>query len=131
VLSHLGALAPLLTSVPMPRFAIRRFLAGEDATDELVSEIAEAIRSVRPGCIAARIRQVLSLDVSAEAARCPVPVLYLAGRRDRLVSLRSEAEFRALLPAMTTQVLDAPHLVLQRRPAEAAQAITQFLSGLP
>jgi hypothetical protein len=32
---------------------------------------------------------------------------------------------------METHVLDAPHLVLQRMPAEAAQLISKFLSKHP
>ena len=74
-----------------------------------------------------RLRQIVSVDVSNEFAESTMPILYIAGGRDRLVGTRVMAQMKRLRPDMQTRVLDAPHLVLQRRPAEAAQLISEFL----
>ena len=40
------------------------------------------------------------------------------------------AALKQLRPDLQTHVLDAPHLVLQRRPAEAAARIAEFVLSL-
>ena len=77
--------------------------------------------------MAARLREIVDVDVRDDFRRSTTPVSYLAGARDRLVGQRSLAEMKRLRPDMETVVLDAPHLVLQRRPAEAARHIAAFL----
>jgi pimeloyl-ACP methyl ester carboxylesterase len=130
MVSRVAPLARLLCSVPMPAAVVRRFLVGEDAPAELVSEVVHAIRSVHPSVLASRLQQVLSVNVASQAASCRVPILYIAGTRDRLVRPRSERALRSACPHMGTVVIDAPHLVLQRRPEEAARAIERFLGSL-
>ena len=49
------------------------------------------------------------------------------GRQDRLVGRQALDEIKALQPEMTVAELDAPHLIVQRRPAEAAELINSFL----
>lgn len=114
----LGKLAhPALFSLRPPEAALRALL-----TDSCVRDVADAIASVRPEVLAHRIREVLAVDVARELAAVDVPILTLAGRRDRLVRpapLRADA---------THVVLDAPHLVLQSRPREAAAAIVEWIS---
>jgi pimeloyl-ACP methyl ester carboxylesterase len=127
LLSNAGVFSRPLCSLALPDFAVRRFLVGEDAPPDLVREVSDAVHSVRSAVMAARLRQVLSQDVTAEVLRCAAPMLYIAGERDRLVSPRAEAILRAVRPDLTTSILDAPHLVLQRRPAEASRCIEEFL----
>jgi pimeloyl-[acyl-carrier protein] methyl ester esterase len=131
LLSNAGVFAQLLFSLALPEFAVRHFLVGNDAPHNLVREVSEVVHSVRPAVMAARLRQVLSQDVTAEVLRCPAPMLYIAGKRDRLVCPRAEAILRAVRPDLTTSLLDAPHLVLQTRPAEAGRCIEEFLLGTP
>lgn len=76
--------------------------------------------------MAARLRAVLTVDLRDALKAVAVPVLYLAGRRDRLVGAWSTDQVRAACPDAQAVVLDAAHLVLQRRPAEAAAALTAF-----
>ncbi len=125
--SALSVIAPLLFALPLPNWVIRRWLVGQDASADLVREIGDSVRSVRPAVLAARLRQLLSENVSEEAARCRVPLLYIGGTRDRLISRKSEAALRALRPELKTLFIEAPHLVLQARPNEAARCILEFL----
>jgi pimeloyl-ACP methyl ester carboxylesterase len=117
----------LVLSLPLSAFVIRHWLAGDDAPEALVDQVREAVRSVRVPVLVSRVKQALHEDVAAEAVHCPVPILYLRAREDRLVSSSSESTLRVLRPDLTTIEMDGPHLILQRRPKEAVQAIEGFL----
>jgi pimeloyl-ACP methyl ester carboxylesterase len=119
---------------PPPAWAIRRYLAGSDAPSELVATVQSVIRTVSPSVLAHRVREVLAVDGRDALLRVQVPVLALAGSKDRLVSLRNVEDLRVLGNLLELELLDAPHLILQRQPAAAANCIAQFLNrraGLP
>jgi pimeloyl-[acyl-carrier protein] methyl ester esterase len=105
---------------------LRHFLAGTDAPNILISETLAAIRLVSPSVLVERARQALTIDVTAEFLRCSVPMLYLQGARDRLIGARIVSDLQRLRTDLACIPLDAPHFVLQRRPAEAARAIEHF-----
>ena len=110
-----------------PDLALRLGLLGKDAPDDDLSALRAALLSVEPAVLAGRLGEIVSVDVSHEFAQGTVPLLYIAGGRDRLVGAGVMARMKRLRPDMQTQVLDGPHLILQRRPAEAAQLISEFL----
>jgi pimeloyl-[acyl-carrier protein] methyl ester esterase len=116
-----------LFALPLPDLALRFALLGMDARAEELEALRVAIESVDPAVMATRLREIVDVDVRDEFRRLVTPVLFVAGSRDRLVGAGSLAEMRRLRPDMETVVLDAPHLVLQRSPAEAAQHIAPFL----
>lgn len=128
LLARMGAaLGPRLFRARPPDLALRWALLGMDATDADVSDVRAAIESVDPAVLAHRLREHVRVDVTQEFRSSSVPTLYLAGRRDRLVGTRVMRELQRLRPDLKTRVLDAPHLVLQRAPAEAAATINEFL----
>lgn len=112
------ALSPLLFSVPPPDAVLRWALMGNAD----VSLLREAIRSVKPGVLAHRLREIAKVDVSDELRRCRVPMLEISASRDRLIPRALSSEF----PHIEHVELDAPHLVLQRCAREAAQHIVEF-----
>ena len=122
-----GAAHPTLFGVRPPAAAVRALLAGRDAAPALVEAVVAAGRVARPGVMSRRLREVLEVDAEASVPSIRVPVLYLAGSRDRLVGRRTLARLRRLLPGIESVTLDAPHLVLQTRPAEAAREVLSFL----
>ncbi len=130
VVSALRPLAPLYFRLPMPDGVVRLLLAGDDADDGLVREVQAAVAAVKPAVLAARAREALSVDVSDLVRACPVPLLFLWGRDDRLLRSAIPIEIRALSPSAAIRTLPAPHLVLQRAPRESRAAIEAFLSGL-
>lgn len=111
----------------LPDLALRLGLLGMDAVDDNVTELHAVLASVEPAVLAERWREIISVDVSHEFSTGTLPIMYLAGGRDRLVGTRVMAQMKCLRPDMETHVLDAPHLVLQRRPAEAARLISDFI----
>jgi pimeloyl-ACP methyl ester carboxylesterase len=118
---------PWLFKLPLPQVGLRQALLGDDAPREQIEEVCVEQRRCRPEVSAARVRDVLTVDVRNELREVSVPMLYLAGCRDRVVPPRVVREFQALRPDIEVVTLDSPHAVLQRRPVEAARAIGRFL----
>jgi pimeloyl-ACP methyl ester carboxylesterase len=77
--------------------------------------------------MAARARAALAVDASEALRKCPVPLLFLGGKKDRLLRSTLPSEIRALQPRVEVRMLDTPHLVLQRRPEEAMKIVEEFL----
>jgi pimeloyl-[acyl-carrier protein] methyl ester esterase len=125
------ALAPLLMRAALPEAAIRSRLVGRDASRSLVTTVREAIASVQPAVLAARLRAVLECDVRSDLRRVAVPMLYLQAQHDRLVPARCLEEIRAVRPEIRAIVIDAPHFLLQREPRQTAEIVAAFLRDLP
>ena len=116
--------SPAVRSTPWP--LVRHFLLGPDPPDGLDAKVRRTIDAVSPGVLAARIREVLKVDVRERLARVRVPVLYLAGTRDRLVRKSCAEPIRSAVRKFRQVDLEAPHLLLQTSPAAAARAISEF-----
>lgn len=110
----------------VPRWLIRHALLGRFSTPRLAQLVEDAISAVQPAVLAARVRAITEVDVSAQLRACSVPLLYLTATEDRLVSPRSLANIRRLQPRVTVVVLVRPHLLLQVAPEESACAIQAF-----
>ena len=126
----IAALRPILPAffrLPLPAHAVRLLLAGDDAPEDLVAEVRSAVRAVKGSVMVARAREALRADATEDLRSCPVPVLFLGGRHDRLLRSALPIEVRALRADAEIRMLDAPHLVLQRRPAEAMRIVEAFL----
>lgn len=126
----LAALRPMTRAIfsrPPPELVVRHLLAGPNAPADLVAKVRAAVARVRPEILSARVRAALDVDASGALAACRVPLLYLGGTEDRLLRRGIPSEVRAILPSAEVRLLEAPHLVLQRRPGEAAAALGDFL----
>ena len=110
-----------------PGWLVRAFLLGREAPDDLVRETVEVIRSVRPEVLASRLRMVLAAGPADRSRLVTVPVLYLQGRRDRLLGRRGLRTVLALKPDTAVVEIDGPHLLLQAKPEEALRSIGPFL----
>ena len=119
---------PLLFHLPVPVAAVRRWMVGPDAPDELVARVRETIASVPPALLASRLRSVLAADEADALAGCTVPVLHLRGADDRLVGERG-ARGIAGSPCVTVATIPGPHLLLQARPEAAWSAVARFLAS--
>jgi len=103
---------------------------GLRVSQELRALFAEAQAPVRPAVWALRGREILAVDARPALKVCPVPVLYLAGRQDRIVRAHNLELIRRLRPDIQVVALDAPHLLLQTAPSAAAAAISAFATGV-
>lgn len=123
-------LAPLMFHIPLTNLAAKLWLVGPDAPTSLLMTVRDAISSVQPRVLAARLRAVLASDVRGSVAQIGVPILYIRAEQDRLVSAFCVEELCQLKPEMTVAALEGPHLLLQRQPQKAAEAVVGFISSV-
>ena len=116
-------LSSLASSAPPPRFVIRWWLTGRDADPAMVDAVQASIAANRAAVIAHRLRMLCQGDVESEVRALAVPTLYLRAAHDTLVPAHNATDLASLLPALSTTVVDAPHLLLQRAPDAALEAI--------
>ena len=91
--------------------------------------LRDALGLVSPAVLARRAREILRCEAPRDReALAQLPALILAARRDRLVGRRHVGALRALLPRAQVEWFDAPHLILQARPAEAAEKIAAWIA---
>ena len=80
--------------------------------------------------VAGRIREVLAVDVAQDVGKISVPILYLQGKRDALVHDSSAREIQRHAGRFQLVTMDAPHVLLQVAPREAAGELTRFVESL-
>ncbi len=91
--------------------------------------IRTVLDQVPANILAARLREVLRVDVQSELQHVSVPIHYLQATHDRLVPESCLSIIRKLKPKVTFSQIAGPHLLLQTQPAEAARLIgTKSLS---
>ena len=76
----------------------------------------------------ARLRAVLAVDVTPDLKKIHLPILILHPTRDRIIPRAATNHLARHLPHALGIELDAPHLVLQSAPHDAASAIREFFS---
>ena len=128
VLSRLARfLAPSLFAFGLPESVCRQLLVGRAAPQTLVDAIRTTVSSVSSGVLAHRLRSVLSCEAERELRSVSVPLLYISGEKDRLVTESSLHEVRRGKPDALVASIDAPHLLLQAEPRVAVDALVSFL----
>jgi pimeloyl-ACP methyl ester carboxylesterase len=127
-----GVLArPLLFRLSPPRLVLEHFLIGASPPNALEAGVRQALRLVNPDVLAGRIRAVLRCDAREDLARTKIPMLYIQADSDRLVRPECFREIQRLRPDTMLASIPAPHLVFQREPRKAAEAIMRFIHQLP
>jgi pimeloyl-[acyl-carrier protein] methyl ester esterase len=119
---------PWLFTLRPPRFVLEYFLAGQNAPSALIQRIREASRLVRPEVLSARVGEVLECDATNDFARTTVPIMYLRGLHDRLLSPSCHREILRIRPDVVFATIEAPHMVLQREPQKATNLIVAFMA---
>jgi pimeloyl-ACP methyl ester carboxylesterase len=126
-LRPLRPLLPLLSHRFLPPAVAAALMLGRDATPAWRATIARILARVSDTALRARAAAAFDVDVRALIPTIDVPLLYLRGRRDRLIASRHGDEIVALARDGRLVEIDAPHLVLQVAAREAAAAIDDFL----
>lgn len=118
---------PVFASLATRGLVLRTFLLDFSTPREQVIEVSRVIRSIDPRVIVARMRAIAAVDVADKLRELRIPILYIKSRRDRVIGTRGASQVRAAAPAAVLRTIDAPHLILQTRPREAADIILEFL----
>jgi len=123
-------LGGLMFRLPIPDAGVRRFLLGNEASDERVAEVKTAIAQVSPAVLAHRAKLITDLEFIAFPPLPDLPSLFLQAEQDAMVPDRCHDDIAALAPQLELQSIDAPHLILQSQPRKSAKLICAFLEKL-
>lgn len=106
-----------------------RLLLGKHPPAELKELFVQALARVRPEVLAARARAVLDLDCTDALRDCPVPILDMVADHDRIIAGRYSEFMHAIRPDAEIVHFNAPHIILQCAPIEAAREIQRFVDS--
>lgn len=129
----LTALSPFARVLPVkltPLAVLSYFLLGKFSTPALRSALSSALAQVSAAAFRARVKAVLSSDVSAKLKAVRVPLLYLLASQDRVVPASAVKHITQAAPATQVVTIEAPHFLLQAAPAAAASAIGTFMHAV-
>lgn len=121
-------LLPLLPAGHIPLGFLSYVLLGNHATTALRSALARALAQVDPDVLRARLRAVLSVDVSAKLATIKAPILYLRAADDRTVPRAASELVVRLAPHTRIVEFSAPHFLLQTQPTQSAVVVSEFVA---
>jgi len=113
--------------VSAPVGLLSRLLLGRFSTPALRAALGEALAQVSPVALRARIKSVLSIDVSEQLRAGTVPTIYLCANFDRVVPAAASQLVTQLNPNVRVVQFEAPHFLLQAAPAKAARVVGDFM----
>jgi pimeloyl-ACP methyl ester carboxylesterase len=117
-----GLAASVVASRVMPVWTAAHTLAGGDRA--LGRTVLEEVRSLPKEILRGRLNAAFSATASELSSYLVAPLLTILGTRDRLISLGRARHVCSKVPCCTVVELDAPHLVVQTKPAEVWDAIS-------
>jgi pimeloyl-ACP methyl ester carboxylesterase len=124
-------LLPLIPFGLAPMRVISALLLGRFATTPLIKALRVTFDEVSTRTFKARLGAVARVDVRLALANVRVPVLYLRATEDRLVSRRCADAIARFATQTRIVEIEAPHTLLQVKPAAAAAAVKAFVAALP
>lgn len=130
---RLRSLSFLIGALPIGAFfarTISRTLLGRFSTRALREMFLEAVTKVTPETFQARLRSVLSVDVTSELAAVEAPILYLRAHEDAVVPAAAAELIKRVQPGLKVVEVDAPHFLLQAVPGKAAQVVSEFIDAI-
>lgn len=110
-----------------PDWVLRRYLLDDAAPPALVAAVRQALRSVPPATLHARLSGLAVCDETESYLRCTAPMFYLRSTEDRLLGGGALAQLEYLRPGLCVESIAAPHLLLQRAPEAALAALARLL----
>lgn len=99
---------------------------GRWSGQEFTARFREALASITAATLAARLRDVLGVNLSGISGEVRVPVIYLQASEDRLVPARAATAFDVPLDAVIR--VEGPHFLLQANPEASAAHILDFVA---
>lgn len=97
---------------------------------ELVKMALDAIKSVRPNVIAARVKAILEVDVEQELLKSDIPILYLVSRKDHLIKKHNIAGIKRIKSDLIVAEIDTEHFILQLEPEKSAVEVEKFIKSI-
>ena len=123
-------LAQMLDLRWVPARIVEAALLGSAGKPELTKSLRRVLATLPREVIRARASEVLRVDKRNRLRAVTCPILCLYGRFDRLVRKKYLNEITSSHPKCEVRMFDAPHMLLETHPTEAATAINQFCDQL-
>jgi len=111
----------------MPTLALAPFLLGNFYTSKLYALLVQCHAQLSTSVIHKRLEEVLTVDVTESLRKIDIPVLYMQALHDHVIPASSAKHILEVRPATKLMTFDAPHLLLQTIPQEAARCVRDFL----
>jgi pimeloyl-[acyl-carrier protein] methyl ester esterase len=121
------ALAVRLPVKSFPRWLRAPMLWGSGDPRRAPPQAERSMASVDAGVIRCRLSEIFDLDDTHRLPGVALPALVLAARRDRIVPRNATHRLASALRAAELLEIDGPHLLLQSRPRECAEAVLRFI----
>merc|ERR1712008_270321 len=99
---------------------------GADANRLDLDSLVTAMKACSPKVTARRAHEVLGVDAREALLNCPVPVLYIQASHDRIVQASAARAIVELRSDVVVEQIRGPHLILQRAPKQAFDAIMRW-----
>ena len=129
MLVRIGFLIPLLHIGHASIGLLSKLLMNGFHDGILRDELTKASAKVSPATFQARLKAVLTVDVSQKLPKVKVPILYLRAANDLLVPPSASAIIKGLAPQTEIVEIKAPHLLLQIAAKESALKIQMFINA--
>jgi pimeloyl-ACP methyl ester carboxylesterase len=113
-----------------PATIILRSIFTMGKYEKLVKMALDAIKTVGPDVIAVRVKAILKVDVEKELMKCDIPMLYLAGRKDRLIGKHNISGIKRIKGDLMVTEVDTWHFILQLEPKKSADEIEKFIKSI-
>jgi pimeloyl-ACP methyl ester carboxylesterase len=121
----------LVLRISPPGWFLKHFVIGNNSAAALGSSFRQALAAPSADVLVQRLRAVLNCDEREALAHTEVPLMYILGECDGLVSEKCFREIQRIRPNVElVSIPEAPHLVLQREPRKCADAIVRFIAKL-
>jgi len=129
ILLKLGRILPLSTllALPVPKFALRMFVGGDDFCESLFPLFQRIRAAVPPKMLAHRLGLVAKVDVVDFISDLRMPCCYIQATEDRVVPSSSLAPFRELISNLQIRQVPGPHCILQAQPEACMSIIDEFV----
>lgn len=111
-----------------PLFSRIKSLLSFNLNSELNSLFKEALKTVKPGVLSHRMKEIVKVNVTSEFSNIDSPILYIKGRHDWAVPSANFQQIKRIHPEVKHVQISASHMILQHKPKESAQAIKDFIS---
>jgi pimeloyl-[acyl-carrier protein] methyl ester esterase len=110
----------------VPTRLVEAALLGSAERSDLKETLRRVLATLPAKVIRTRASEVLRIDKRDRLRAVSCPILCLHARFDRLVSKKCLDEIKFLRPHCEVRTLNAPHMLLETHPVEAASIIDVF-----
>ncbi len=117
----------LLSKVPLSVYFQKQLFLGSTTEPELVNLFQSILNKLPSQLLSARIKTMQGLTFIGNNIN--IPCLYIQALSDRLVSANKFAEFEQYFTNIKLAQFEGPHFILQTKPRECANAISEHISS--